>query len=828
MAALACLAAAASAAGGPADPGGPVLTEAADWLHDQRGDDGCLDGHRSTSWATVALTAGDRDPHEGEPSLVDGLREACPPDPSASQNEVNTYARHVLALVAAGEDPRSFDGRDWVEEIRSYHAGGEFVDPGNPNALNDDAFAILALRAAGVPTDDEQIQAAADTLLDHQNDDGGWPRAPTRSSETGMTAAAVEALTSADRLETGSFTAKAALAFLADRARAEDGCFAWRGSGANVFSTAWAIRALPTLHADPREDRWTRGSASAWDCLREHRRDDGAFEAPGGTNWTTWEAIPALAGVPHGLVSPAIDRPSASLSTPSQPEVGETTTLRAEGAAFAGWQLPDGKVLEGAETEWTPQEAGEVEMSVLLVGEQGTTTKATFATTVEEASEGSPSGSSSSSSSGSGSGSRHASQRDDADPPAPDASIEAPASAERNVSTSLQVEAEPARAPVTVFRLELPDGGRTDWQPAGTFDVELTELGERTVRAWARDADGHVSDPVEARIPVVDAAPRIELDGPTLVNRSTPFEVQAHAHDPDGPPPNVTWTGPDDGRAEGREAVFSFPAPGAHTIEAQAVDRAGGTANASLTVHARNRAPTNLTIEPAELPANASETVHARVHDPDGDALEVAWRAPGGAEPSSWGRQLHVETGPSGQRVLLVNVSDPYGGWTTGRVELPVREQPADEAASPVANLTTTATPTEPRPSQARPTEPARVELPGQIRAEANASRLLHAEARSPNASVLNVTVALGGPLPVRGTGNVTAIVPGLPPGEYELAARAADRGGWGPWTNATLIVEPVEAAEPLEPASTDDPRATPIGLLAVLTAIAAAGRGRP
>jgi hypothetical protein len=82
-------------------------------------------------------------------------------------NSVGLRAKVVLALHAAGMDPRRFAGRDLVTEIKSsLDSDGRF---GNAPVL-DDALAVLALEADDVrPT-----KRASAWLLDAQCPDGGW------------------------------------------------------------------------------------------------------------------------------------------------------------------------------------------------------------------------------------------------------------------------------------------------------------------------------------------------------------------------------------------------------------------------------------------------------------------------------------------------------------------------------------------------------------------------------------------------------------------------------------------------------------------------------
>lgn len=855
IAALGCLAvgvqAAQAPAGGPSEIGDPILEDAVDWLLEKRGSTGCVEtgedeepSQRSTAWTSIAVSAAGRDPDEGEASLIDGLREACPPDTDGgSMNELNALSRHVLAIVAAGENPRDFGGEDWIERVRSHHAGNQFVDANHPNALNDDAFAILALRAAGVSSGDQMVDSAGGHLLGQQNDDGGWGLSGGGSSSTDMTAVVVEALTLSGHLAPADDAAKDALGYLLDRAGKDHGCLSdGYATSANRYSTAWAIRALPALHTDPRGEAWT-SQGSAWDCLRATATEQGGFASRKGDDpslWMTWEAVPALAGIPHGRVDPSLATPSASLSTSSTPTEGQATTLVAEDAAFAAWALPTGELLEGQQADWRPEQAGEVQMSVLVVDEVARAWTQPFQTTVEEAETSSSSSSSSSGSTSSGSSSGSSSSpagsneaEGDADSSPVEAALIVPTTAERNVTFTIEVEGEGSKQPVTGYRIDVPGAEATEWQPAGRFEVTLDQLGNHSIQAWARDAGDNVSPAASASVEIVDAAPRVRIEGPQLVHRSMPIDYHAKANDPDGPPPGITWQlsteGARIGQAAGANATLSFATPGPHTIEAIARDEANNTARATYEVDAtRNRAPVNVTVTPRALAANASEVVQAEAEDPDGDQLDYAWRPEGAASAISWGRQWHVDAGAPGQRVVHLNVSDPYGGWTRAEIVLPVREDPAEQADQAAAIVEETShAPTPPSSSEASMDEggPARVELPERIEAQPGQARLIEGQASSPTGQIVNVSLWLGDRLPVRGTSNFTALAPQLSAGAYELAARAADGNGWGPWTNTTLVVHaPAHAhEEALAPANTSQARQAPVDALAASLALALA-----
>jgi hypothetical protein len=814
----------------PLHEGEETVDEGLSWVEAERAtDEGCIhDAYdeecyvERTKWWVATLGHAGVDPatwpSEDGSSLdwlldrADDLRDEelldCQQSATTSSDcadkRVFSLAKAILAFEATGEDPRSIplpDGgeRDLVDELLDEHGGTEF---GRVDVVNDDIWALIALN--DVDYDGPEVDDALDRIEAAQNADGGLGYAYDTSSSVDMTAAAIMAGAPHDAEdildEARDYLADEQLASGEDRA-----CWSIStdtSTEANAESTAWALQAVVALDEDPLT--WSQDGQSPPECLTSFQASEGGFRHAEGSKiefLPTRQALAALAWRPYG----DLDGPADTLASTDQATVDEQHTATVPGAQL---RLDRQGVDEHA---WTPNETGERTFHGF---DLDPARPVELVVAVDPADNDDEAASS---------GEEDPGESDAGTPPS--VRLSAPERAERNVSTTVEVEAEPGDHPVTSFRLQVGDRAPTEWQPAGTFQVRLDELGERTLQAWARDADGQVSEPAQTHLEVVDATPRVAIEGPDVVNRTNPPAFRAAAEDPDGTVRELVWTGPAGQRAEGPRATFAFPQPGETRLELVARDDANNTARANATVHALNQAPGNLGVEPGTLEANASATVRAIADDPEDDDLRYAWRAPDAEEPRSWGRQLHLDTGPPGERELVLNVSDAHGTWTSARVTLTVRERPDNDETPAVRNVTSWAPQPEaraPDPGEDRP--PARVELPDVVEAQAQASRVLGLDAQSPRGPVVNVTVALGGPVPVQGTEDARALLPALPPGEYELAARAADQAGWGPWTNATLVVQPT-SEDPVETASDPAERQTPLGALAALAGLALAAR---
>lgn len=125
----------------------------------------------STADGVISLVAVRRGP-KAINDAIDYLR--------SEETDVDTIgekAKVVMALVAAGEDPRTFEGRNLLDEIRSTQTSrGRF---GADTSVFDHALALLAFGSVGGSPRD-----AAEWLADAQCRDGGWQYdAPSKAGE---------------------------------------------------------------------------------------------------------------------------------------------------------------------------------------------------------------------------------------------------------------------------------------------------------------------------------------------------------------------------------------------------------------------------------------------------------------------------------------------------------------------------------------------------------------------------------------------------------------------------------------------------------------------
>lgn len=252
---------AAPAALAAADPGAAV-----DFLRATQAPDGGWGRRADTDWAMLGLAAAGEDPRAWG---VETHLAANPPDPLS----LLAWERATLALACAGFDARSFHGVDHALVVELHFTGTQF---GNPTWLHDDFWAILALRAAGVPAGDVRIRLSAEHVMAGQSPSGGWSWSAGGAPDADDTGAALMALAASGHPQRG-IPVERALAWL-DLAQRPDGGWGPTATAAtNVMSTAWVAMGLIATGEDPGAPTWTQPGGGPLDALAALQRPDGSF-----------------------------------------------------------------------------------------------------------------------------------------------------------------------------------------------------------------------------------------------------------------------------------------------------------------------------------------------------------------------------------------------------------------------------------------------------------------------------------------------------------------------------------------------------------------------
>ncbi|TMK59114.1 MAG: hypothetical protein E6G51_00205 [Actinobacteria bacterium] len=321
----------------PAHAEGSSVTRAANWLVAQQRSSGGFGpsaerdaGAEMTSWVMLALAASGRNPLDvtsGGKSPVDFLR-----NHRDEVKDAGDVARTILALAAAGVDPRSFGGEDLVDRlVAQRRSNGSYQGwPGTS------AYAVLALRAAGA---NDAATPTVEWLRKVQGREGGWGNEPDSESTPEITGAVLQVLTP------GSKAADDALAYLRKSKRPNGGFAPGNNLSANAQATAWASEGLLATGKDP---AGFGSGKSSFTYLRNLQTDEGYFlQSPNLESspvWVTSDALVALSGNHLPIAAPpreskpkpkpltSIDNSPSSGGVPPSLDVPSTSTGPASSA----------------------------------------------------------------------------------------------------------------------------------------------------------------------------------------------------------------------------------------------------------------------------------------------------------------------------------------------------------------------------------------------------------------------------------------------------------------------------------------------------------------
>lgn len=269
-----------------------------DYLLDHQTKDGGFGAAGSSAaldsgWAAMALGASAGVPRSARTKAIGYLRAAA-----KGATDPADLERFILGLRGLGAPATDIDGRDLVATLlQQQKPDGSFS-----GLVNQTAFGILALRAAGRSRSSKPIKRAAEYVLDHANDDGGFSYSGKGTSSVDDTAGAIQALVSAGRK--GNRVTKGAVAFLRGTQQPDGGFAIGDQTRSNAMSTAWAAQAFIALGEDPAKIK-TKGK-SPIQLLRSLTVDDGHVRYSRVSDqtpvWVTAQAQLALAGTALPIV----------------------------------------------------------------------------------------------------------------------------------------------------------------------------------------------------------------------------------------------------------------------------------------------------------------------------------------------------------------------------------------------------------------------------------------------------------------------------------------------------------------------------------------------
>jgi hypothetical protein len=269
-----------------------------------------------TGWAGLGLGSMGRNPQDvrrpkGRSLARYVLRRA------GSLTDIGEIERTALLAHVAGLSPRSFGGRNLIDEIQ----GRRRHDGSISNFVSYTAFGIMALRAGGAPAGGSTIR----WLAQSQNSDGGFGVARSSASDADMTGAALQALATVGRRN--GATAKRAADWLVKNQNGDGGFGQFKGRPSNAQSTAYAVQGLIAAGAGSAAVSRARG------YLARLQRGDGSVAYSSSSTqtpvWVTAQALMALQGKPLPIAT--APRKKRSPAKASSKKSGTGGGVKAEG-----------------------------------------------------------------------------------------------------------------------------------------------------------------------------------------------------------------------------------------------------------------------------------------------------------------------------------------------------------------------------------------------------------------------------------------------------------------------------------------------------------------
>jgi hypothetical protein len=283
----------------PLQPTDAKIANALSYLHGQQTAEGDIGGFGPSAWVTMAIAAAGEDPHEWKvgdnPSIIDYLATNAGGATSATD-----YARMILAIVAAEEDPASFGGVSFVTLLKGQYDGTQI---GDETLVNDDFWGVMALIAAGERPNSEIIQNSLSFIKSCQQPDNGWgfDIAASWGTDVDSTAAAIMALVVAGEGPSSDAVTNG-LAYIKSNQMDNGGFESWGASNADTDSSA--INAIVAAGQAPTSAAWTKNGNTPIDDVVNFQQGNGQFNwqtgDPGGfpCQTTAW-AIQAILGKPY-------------------------------------------------------------------------------------------------------------------------------------------------------------------------------------------------------------------------------------------------------------------------------------------------------------------------------------------------------------------------------------------------------------------------------------------------------------------------------------------------------------------------------------------------
>lgn len=220
---------------------------------------------------------------------------------ASAATSAGDLSKLILALVPAGENPRTFGGVDSVAKLEAL-AGADGRIGGAADTFVSTLMAVVALKSVQRPIPGVSL----DLIRRSQQENGGWAwdGSAGTAADTNTTAYAVQALVAGGEAVDSPAVTKA-LAYY-DAIQNEDGGWPYQnpsdyGTATDANSTAVTVQAILAAGQDPTGAGWTTAAAKTpYDALDGLQNESGAWawkeDTPADNLLATVQAAPARAG----------------------------------------------------------------------------------------------------------------------------------------------------------------------------------------------------------------------------------------------------------------------------------------------------------------------------------------------------------------------------------------------------------------------------------------------------------------------------------------------------------------------------------------------------
>ena len=267
-----------------------------------------------SGWAIIGLAAAGRHPADVRSGSASAAAYIASRASKVSYS--GDVSRTILALRAAGRP---------AGELAAKLERGQRESGSTIGLVNQTAFAVMALRAAGRSTGSDVVRDGTTYLLGQQNPDGGF-NFGGKGGPSGIddTASVLQALAAGGKRGAPAF--RRGVRWLVKRQGPDGGFPLAPGQPSNAQSTAFAVQALVASGRNPGAVR-RNGSRSPIAYLKSLQAADGSIRYSRTSRqtpvWVTAQALAALARKPLPVRAPKRARKATAAAAPA-PEAEES------------------------------------------------------------------------------------------------------------------------------------------------------------------------------------------------------------------------------------------------------------------------------------------------------------------------------------------------------------------------------------------------------------------------------------------------------------------------------------------------------------------------